>query len=438
MTAIRLRADTKFTIGPYVYNALRALAIDNARNKIEVAGVADITDNTTGTAGTSYAALAVPTVAIDATAAGGVQLTALNTSFGKIENAYRVLSNSINNVRGRLGVSLLKATTGTQVTKDTLPALDLSSTGATGATAADFVTSKAVMANIVANLALLDDSFQHVLDCLGNTREVSAFQGLASLNSNVVALGVAIASTTGTGALAKTDADAFLAAVANNLATFAARWNQIMVQGGLAALTDSSGGTAAAGLVANATPAAAAGAATTSAPKAGFDTQVALIANAVASLSSRLNALRAGFDLPLFADNSTGTASTTIAAESVALVAVDGSTGTVAVDVVSATTAMAHIDNALSSLTAGTNDLANLLGLEPTIPDALGGAFSYTLAAIAATGTGVGATTAVTMLNTAVNTWLTNNRNNISTLAAALNALVGTNAMYKPLSVVAG
>jgi hypothetical protein len=43
-----------------------------------------------------------------------------------------------------------------------------------------------------------------------------------------------------------------------------------------------------------------------------------------------------------------------------------------------------------------------------------------------------------TMLNTAVNTWLTNNRNNVATLAAKLNQMIGTNAVTRPLHVVAG
>lgn len=438
MVAIRLRSQNKFQMSTLEYNLIRGILIDNARKAIQVAGVADLTDNSTGTGGTSFTDVPLPSGAFNATSAGGAQTTGFNTSLGKINNAFRVLTNSMNNARGRLGMPLLVAVEGTQAAKDTVAALDLSVTTTSGATSADYASASAAMTNVRRNLTLMEDAFQHLLDAVGNNREVNTSKADFALTSTMTVTGTVTSSADGTNSLSKADCDLFLAAVANNIATLAKHWNEIMVQAGFTALTDNSAGTAATALVANAAPAAVAGAATTSAPKAGFDTQLAIIANALASLNSRMNAMRIGFDYSTYTDNTAGTVSTTLAAISNALSAVDGSSGTSAVDVVSATTAMTSINNSLSSLCVGINDLANLMGLTPPVGDAPVGTASLTLAVVSATGTGVGGAGLVTMLNTAVNTWLGNTRSNIATLAAALNAMVGTNAFYKPLSAVAG
>ncbi|MET4190664.1 MULTISPECIES: hypothetical protein [unclassified Bradyrhizobium] len=436
----RINESMKYTLGGQTYDVLRGMAQDVARRTLEAAGIVDLTDNTTGTANaTAYVDIPLPVLAIDATAAGGVTASSLNTSIGKIENAIRVAAAALNNVRGRVGLPLLVAVSGTIAAANTLPALDLTGSAGTGAAAADYASTVSALTNLKANINLLENSFQHVLDALGNNRQTMGLRAnVSALNRTMTAAGTVTASATGTSAVAIADVTAFLAGAANALASLALRWNQVFVQGGFTALTDSTGGTVAAtGLAANAVPAAAAGAATTSAPKAGFDTALAVIANAVASLTKRVNDIRTTYDLPLITDGSTGTVSTTLAAETVALTAVDGSTGTVALDVVTATARMTAVNNALSSVAASVNDLLAMVGSQDLVADALAGTASLTIASMAATGTGVGAATPVTMLNTAVQTWLTGTRNNVATLAAALNSLVGTNAVFKPLSVVA-
>ena len=138
--------------------------------------------------------------------------------------------------------------------------------------------------------------------------------------------------------------------------------------------------------------------------------------------------------------NSTGVTAldNTLDSLGVTLSAVDGSSGTSAVDVVTATARMASIDNALSSIGAKVNALAAVYDVVPLGTDALAGTVSTTIPAIAATGAGVGGVTPVTMLNSAVQTWLTGNRNNISTLAAALNLMLGSsNRPLAGLHVVA-
>ena len=232
---------------------------------------------------------------------------------------------------------------------------------------------------------------------------------------------------------------AFLAGLADDIASLALAWNNEMVQASFTAMTDSSGGTAAAALAVDAAPAAATGAATTSAPKAGFDTQLAVINDACAQLALKANLLLAEYNLPTLT-NSTGVSAldSTVDAMSVALVAVDGSSGSSAVDVVTATARMATIANNLSSIGAKINLLAPYFGVVPLGTDALAGTVGGTIAAVAATAAGVGGGTLSTMLNTTVNTWLTTNRNNVSTLTAVLNTMLGANAPTMGLHVVAG
>jgi hypothetical protein len=210
-----------------------------------------------------------------------------------------------------------------------------------------------------------------------------------------------------------------------------------MLQGTISAVTDGTGGTASTtALFANATPATVDGAATTSAPKAGFDAELNVIENAVAELASVANVLLRSYSLPALVDNTAQSVNGALEALGVALVAVDGSSGASALDAVTAGARMATINNALSSLAAKLNALAPYFGVT-TLTDSLGGVVSGTLANVAATGAGVSGV-ASTMLNTAVNTWLTNNRNNVATLAAKLNQMIGTNAVTRPLHVVAG
>ena len=63
---------------------------------------------------------------------------------------------------------------------------------------------------------------------------------------------------------------------------------------------------------------------------------------------------------------------------------------------------------------------------------------SNVLVAISATAAGVGGTGNVTLLNSAVDTWLGITANNISTMAAVLNAMVAMVHTTKPLLVIAG
>lgn len=444
MSAIKVRKDyfsghsKVFDAGPDALgNIIRGLAIDNARNRIEAAAVADWTDNSTGTAAAALVAMPLPSAAIDATSAGGAQTTALNTSIGNTNNAFQVIKNSLNNARSRLGLPLVVFAYGTQAAADTIPAQDLTATAASGTSAAKYSTVLTQLTVVRNNFLKLASAFNEVLVALG---EVPLALPVAPWGAGITLgnPGSATSVAAGPGAVAKADVDPFLAAVANNIATLAATWNRYMTQGGtIAALTDSSGGTAAAGLVANVAPAAAVdGAATTSAPKAGFDTQLNLIEEAISELAAKLNPLLGEYNITLLTDSTGQTPDGTISALAATLSAVDGSSGTVALDFTTAVARMGTINNALSSIAAKFNLLAPTFGVD-TVADALGGTVSNTLANIAATGTGVGGA-ASTILNTVAQTWISTNRDNIATLAAAVNKILGANQTYKPLHVVAG
>lgn len=425
-------------LGPVI----RGILIDNARMKIEVTQVPDLTDNSTGVASAtvSAVAMAIPTAPFDATSAGGAQLTATNAAFVKIENAGRVLVNSINNARARLGMPNMAAASGVQAAADTIPAQDKSVATANGVSAIDYATGIAAMLQTRKNIYRLFRGMNGLFRAMGEPIMSHTLINAANFPSdlNLSAITAASASATGASSISKTVMDAFLDACANNIATMALVWNRQMVQGGsITDLTDSSGGTASpTNIVAMPTPAAAAGAATTSSPKAGFDAQLAIIANSCASLAARTNILIDHFGGTRLTDNSGGTPSTTLAAQSANLTAVDGSSGTSAVDVVTAAARMASVRNNIADLTRAINLLAPSFGVG-LLADASGGSANTTLEAITATGTGVGGATPVTMLDSAVDTWLGQVQNNIATLAGRLNAMTDANMPKKPLSFYA-
>jgi hypothetical protein len=420
---------------------IRGIAADLALSKIEQALITDFTDNSTGTAATSFVDLVIPTAAFDATSANGASRANWNTAVTKILNGTGVIAKQMNLARVRIGLPLLSWVTATIASAGTIPAQDLNtSTAVSGASALDFTDGAAKMLLLKKNMRVLVIGFQELLKALGYTTLANTFAGSFSPGHPGYALvdvPAAAASATGASAISKTVADAFLQASANNMASLARAWNDIMDQGtAISDLTDSTGGSSAAGIVVNALPAPANGAATTSSPKAGFDAELVIFANSHASLTSRMNALRTILNLPRYTDSSGGTATTTLAANSNNLTAVDGSSGSVAVDQVTARARMVTVANNLSSLAAGINEVRAAYGFEP-LTDTVAGVKSTTIAAITATATGVSGAGA-TLLDADVDTWLGINRNNLATLAKGLNDVTDTNmTLTKPLSVIA-
>lgn len=416
---------------------LRGFAIDNVRTYFKANAPTSLTDSTTGTAAAAVPDIHVP-LPVTATASLGAATTNTNASLVKLKNDSLVYMSSLNVVRQKLGLTLLTYGEGTIASANVLAALDLSATGTATLTAVvNHSSAASAMRNIKANIAALVEGTNEVLTAFGQPKLVSLLKGTHFESGELVLTGVATSSPDGTSSMLVTDVTAYLLAAAAAFATIAKQFNTYIVALEPTAFTDSTTGTAAAALAANATPAAAAGAATTSAPKAGFDTQLALAKNAIASLASTYNELATQNGLPLIVDNSGGAVSATLAAMSHALSAVDGSSGTSALDVVTAGARMIVVDNALSSLGALIDELCTVTNVSGLGTDALGGAVSEVIAAIPATATGVGGVTLVTMLNSAVNTWLAGTINNISTLAAALNA-ANAEVTAIPFIVIAG
>lgn len=422
---------------------IRGLAIDNARNRLQAAAIAALTDSTGGTASAlpyTVADVPVPTTAFDATSLSGVQLTAFNASLGKLANARSVLADSLNKVRGRLGLSMITFTDGTVAVAGTLPAQDLTATGATGASAADYATCVAAMNTAKSNLHKLLRALNKLLTAIGETTVVGSLLGNYTADYVMGAVVNPVAATVGTTtpSVSLAAGTAFLAGMANAYATMAAAWNVAFVGSGLGTLTDSTTGTASldiANAVAAFVPYTTAG--TDCAPKAGFDTLVGVWNNAVASVAQRVNLIAEMEGLgKVLTDSTGGTASTTLAAQS-ALTAVTG--GTSCVDEPTAETALVDLKNNLSTLLAAVNNIGPKFGVDP-IEDLTGGTASatYTLGAIPTTTTGNSGAANATVANTAATTTIGEAANVFATLAAALNKMLGSSNFYRPLSVVAG
>jgi len=213
---------------------LRGMLIDTARLKIEVSGVHDFTDNSTGTStGGALLAMPVPSVGVNATSAGGVQVTALNASLVKLQNAGKVITNTINEASALLGLPANVSGFGTQVTGDTIPAQDLTSTAASGTAAATLASAIASFNAVEANVAALAAGVNAVLVAVGAAPVDATMLGSQTSAYLLTAISIpaTVAVAAGPGALAKADADAFLDNAADNIATLAAAWNAAMNQG---------------------------------------------------------------------------------------------------------------------------------------------------------------------------------------------------------------
>ena len=272
---------------------------------------------------------------------------------------------------------------GTVASANTIPAQDTSGTGASVGSTVTWASAEQAANTVENNLVCLTMALNEILVALGQPKVTSNLRSMAGATPpfNVLTTLPALASSTdGTNSVLVTGVTAFLAAAANAFASLAKAFNAYVPAPQDNTLTDSTGGASAAALAANALPAPANGAATTSAPKAGFDTQLGVIRNAISSMASAYNALVVEAGDPAFdviTDSTGGTVSSTLSSISASLTAVDGSSGTSAVDEVSALAAMAIIDNSLSSLGYYASQLAlKFDNVAPLGTDALGGTVS--------------------------------------------------------------
>jgi hypothetical protein len=439
-----------------LFKALQGLAQDNARAKFDGLSISAVTDSTGGTAvnGVFYTTALVsvvkpvPFTNAASTSNAAVQKTAFDASMGKLGNAAASLANFINPYLGELGFDSIIIPSALTITA-AVPALDSASTGSTTTGSVDATTGIAQINIQKGNFSTVMLAINRIAKALGENLLIDNSGGLEDTSEplTLIANAATAASVDASllPSLAATPTTAEFVALQNNYATAIAFLNRVLVNAEATTITDNSGGTASTALpptlVALTIPPAFTTVATDCAPKAGFDTQVALFQNAVASLADKMNRHiqflgdSAASILPL-KDLTTGTVSTTIAAEAASLSAVTGTT--VCIDVTTATTTLQAYMNNQAELAKKYNEIATYYDLI-TLTDSTTGVpptDDQTLVAMPTTATGNAGTGNATMAATAMNTFLAAARNNIATLAAAVNSMIDL-SKTQPLKVVA-
>lgn len=190
-----------------------------------------MTDNSTGTAASSYAAIVVAPAKFDASSAGGAQLSGFNTSIGKVRNAIAVLAAATDGLASRIGLPAMTTSEGTIATPGTVPALDKTVTSASGTSAISHASYVATAKATLRSLAQLVRRMNGLAVATGQAKRAANLQIiLGALPTTTIALAVipagsAAAASPNSISVSKADADAFLLAVANVVATLTAHFN---------------------------------------------------------------------------------------------------------------------------------------------------------------------------------------------------------------------
>lgn len=412
---------------------VRGLAIDNARSKVASLNPTKQTDSTTGTVGTAITAIVVPpaTHQTDGIATTAAPKAGFDTAMGKFSNCAASLADFLNYYLAELGLPLVDIASGQTITA-ALPALDKTLTGVATTGAVEPATGQAELRKQMANFSTLNLAANRIAAALGYLPMVDASGGVAS-DTNVLvdnaATGTAVNGSTAY-TLGDTATDLALTTLANNYATLSYWINRLLDPDEGNTITDSSGGTANTSLPpemeANVNPDVFTTAGTDCAPKAGFDAQLVIIENAHSELATKVNELirfnNALASIGLLTDDTGVSGNGTIESMSVNLTATTGSTN--CVDATTALARMTTIKNNNATLTGKINELSALYGMEPLTYNEGGTASADdTIENIAATAAGNDGSADATLADADVDAWLFINRNNISTMAARLNAL---------------
>lgn len=433
------------------YTLLTALARDNARAKLTPGTAPKMTDSTTGTALRNTLTLPVipsPTPYVRVSGNDLAPKAGFDTAMGKLANAAASVAVYLNRYRGALGLPLVWRNTGTVTAA--APALDKTLTGVDGTStnAVDAVTGAQQILIAENNFSTLVHATNQVLAALGNARLTDNSGGTASATLALTNHAATAAGVTGTGSarsLSNTATGVILTALADGYATLLYWLNFHLDPLPATNLADSSGGSASATLPPTLTAITKVftgytDVTTSSAPKAGFDTECPKIANNFADLAGKVNDLIRYQDmtLGLLTDNSGGTADLVLQPISSTLTAVSGP-GSGALSKTSADAVFTIFANNIATLAAKINLLSAVYGLPALVDNTTGTASATsTLTAIGISGAGVDNTSAATgVQNTVLNTALGVIKDNMSTLAARINALDDINNT-RPLTVVAG
>jgi len=172
------------------------------------------------------------------------------------------------------------------------------------------------------------------------------------------------------------------------------------------------------------------------APKAGFDTAVGKIANAMAVLAEHVNTINTDLSLPAITDSTGGTVGTsgTVPALDKTLTAVNSN----CVDATTANATLAVIKTNMATLYGVVDRIAVAVGTSK-LSSSLGELYSggVTLEAISSTGTSVDGTADSTLADATVDAELTAIANNIATLSWKLDQITSTTVSELAPEVVA-
>lgn len=210
---------------------IQGLAVDNALNHVrariaaETFDPADLefTDNSTGTAGSAVADLPLPAERHTASGATGAQLTGLNSALTALSNGLAVVAGNVNLLRAEVGLDAI-VYAGTVATPGTIPAQTKSVTGSQGTAAADFGASFASLSAAKDRVRSLVAYVNETLAAVGVGPIASNLSGNYEGGDLLAIPDVTAAAAGGVNSLSKAEADAFLTAAANAVATIAALW----------------------------------------------------------------------------------------------------------------------------------------------------------------------------------------------------------------------
>lgn len=214
---------------------IRGLAVDNALNHLrariaaEAFDPADLafTDNSTGVAGTAVADLPIPAAPHTASGSTGAQLTGLNAALAVLSNGIAVVAANANLLRAEVGLPAI-VYAGTVATPGTIPAQTKTVAGAQGTAAADFGAGFAALTAAKDRVRSLVAALDETLAAVGAGPIASGLSG-SYAGGDLLAIPAATAAAAGgVNALSKAEADAFLTAAANAVATIADLWSDAL------------------------------------------------------------------------------------------------------------------------------------------------------------------------------------------------------------------
>lgn len=238
------RSVLKISTDPKLIDFVEAVARNNARSILSSANLAALTDSSTGTAGSTF----TPVLTVDTKVVlSGTNLSprdGFNTAIGVTDNAIAVLATYFNVAFTALGIPLITLGTGNVVTPATIPAQTKTIAGVDGTAGNGMLRFDANAALVRArnNFSTLIRAYNTVAVALGVATIADNTGGSVPGALMVVGAKLTAGTAISAGAVATSDLaskagiDAALTALANNIATLAAKTsNPLFLAGTLTA-----------------------------------------------------------------------------------------------------------------------------------------------------------------------------------------------------------